>query len=88
MVEDAAAAHDALVEDPRAQPLHRAPLVRHVAVPCNLTAWGFDQFVQGYLTHKKLHPPRTLPYAYAWGHRRVIGGWVVSYGRGIPVRRP
>ena len=37
VVEDVAAAHDALVEDPRAQALQRTPLVRHVAVPCNLT---------------------------------------------------
>ena len=32
------------------------------------------QRVQGYLAHKKLPPPRTLPQAYAQGPRVVLGG--------------
>ena len=42
--------------------------------------------LQGYLTYKKTHTPRTLPQAYAWGPRGVLGGWAVSYERGTPVR--
>ena len=30
--------------------------------------------VQWYLAHEKTHPPRTLPYAYPWGPRGVLGG--------------
>ena len=30
--------------------------------------------IQGYLTYKKTHPPRTLPQAYAWGPRGILGG--------------
>ena len=42
---------------------------------------------QGYLTNKKTHHHRTLPHAYAKGHRGVIGGWACSYERGTPVAR-
>ena len=31
--------------------------------------------VQGYLTDKKTHPHRTLPWAYAESSRGVLGGW-------------
>ena len=41
--------------------------------------------VQGHLTYKKTHPPRTLLYAYASGHSGFLGGWAFSYGRGTPV---
>ena len=41
--------------------------------------------LQGYLTYKKMHPPRTLPQAYAQRHRGVLGGWTLYYGRGRPV---
>ena len=30
--------------------------------------------VQGYLTYKKTQPPRTLPSAYAWSPKGVLGG--------------
>ena len=30
--------------------------------------------VQGYLTHKKMHPPVTLPQACAYGCMVVLGG--------------
>jgi hypothetical protein len=46
-----------------------------------------DIELQGYLTHKKKHPPRTLPQAYALGHKGVLEGWAFSYGRGAPVNR-
>ena len=32
--------------------------------------------VQGHLTCKKTHPPRTLLFAYAEGPRGVLEGWV------------
>ena len=35
-----------------------------------------------------MHPPRTLPQAYAKGPRGVLGGWAFSDGRVTPVRRP
>jgi len=41
--------------------------------------------IQGYLTHKKTHPPRTLPQAYAQGPRGFLGGWAFSYERGTLV---
>ena len=41
--------------------------------------------VQGYLTSKKPHPPRTRPWADAQGPRGVLEGWAFSYGRGTPV---
>ena len=41
--------------------------------------------VQGYLAHKKTHPPRTLPQAYAQGPNGVLGKWAFSYGRGTLV---
>jgi len=41
--------------------------------------------VQGYLAHKKTHPPGTLPLACAKGPREVLGGWVFSYERVTPV---
>ena len=41
--------------------------------------------VQGNLAWKKTHPPRTLPWAYAYGPRGVLRGWAFSYGRGSPV---
>ena len=41
--------------------------------------------LQGQLAHKKTHPPRTLPKAYAQGPRVVLGGWAFSYVRGTPV---
>ena len=59
----------------RARHLERARLPHHRSRP-----------VQGYLVDKKMPPPRTLPQAYAWGHRGVLGGWSFSYGRGTPVR--
>ena len=37
--------------------------------------------------HKKTHPPRTLPQAYAYGHRVVLGRWAFSYERGTPVHQ-
>jgi len=42
--------------------------------------------MQGYLALKKMHPLRTLPYAYAQGRGGVIGGWAFSYGRGTPCK--
>ena len=41
--------------------------------------------LQGQLAHKKTHPPKTLPQAYAQGPRVVLGGWAVSYVRGTPL---
>ena len=40
--------------------------------------------LEGYLTYKETHPPRTLPYDYAWGPMGVLGGWAVSYERSTP----
>ena len=37
-----------------------------------------DKGIQVYLAHKKPHPPRTLPWAYAEGPRGVLGGWAFS----------
>ena len=42
--------------------------------------------VQGYLAHKKLHPPRTLQQDHAVGPTGVLGGWAFSYEQGTPVR--
>ena len=44
--------------------------------------WRSHVGKQGYLAHKKTHPPRTLPYAL--GPMGVPGGWVCSYERGTP----
>ena len=44
----------------------------------------FVDGVQGYLTHKKTPPRRTLQEPYAWGPRGVLGGWACSDGRGTP----
>ena len=41
--------------------------------------------LQRYLTYKRTHPLRTLPQAYAWGRRGVMGGWAFPHGRGTPV---
>ena len=41
--------------------------------------------VQGYLAHKKQHPPGALKSDYTWGHMVVLGGGAVSYERGTPV---
>ena len=42
--------------------------------------------LQEYLTYnKKMHPPRTPPWAYAWDPKGVPRGWASSYGRGTPV---
>ena len=35
--------------------------------------------VQELLAYKKTHPPRTLPYASAWGPKGILGGWAFSY---------
>ena len=45
----------------------------------------FAILVQGFLAHKKTHPPRTLPQAYAHGHRGVLGVWAFFKERGTPV---
>ena len=45
----------------------------------------FPEELQGYLTCKKTHPPRTLPQAYVWGPRGVLGGRAFSYERGTLV---
>jgi len=46
--------------------------------PCRGGAVSYERVthVQGYLAHKKLHPPtcRTLQQAYAWGLRAILGG--------------
>ena len=42
--------------------------------------------LQGYLTDKKTHPPRTLTQADAKGPRGVLGGRAISYERGTPVK--
>jgi len=46
-----------------------------------------DGCVQGYLAHKKPHPPRTLQQDYAYGPTAVLGVGAFSYGRGTPVPR-
>ena len=43
-------------------------------------------YVQGYLTYKKTHPPRTKAEAYAQGDRVVLVGRGVAYERGNPVQ--
>ena len=45
----------------------------------------FERPLQGFLAHKKLPPPRTLQYGYAYGPMVVLGGGAVSYERGTPV---
>ena len=40
--------------------------------------------VQGHLTHKQTHPPRTLPQVCASGPRVVLGGVAFIYERGTP----
>ena len=37
--------------------------------------------LQGYLTYKKPHPPRTLPEAYAWVPRGVLEGQAFPHAR-------
>ena len=41
--------------------------------------------IQGYLTHKKQRPPKTLLWEYAEGPMVVLGRGAVSYERGSPV---
>ena len=41
---------------------------------CTLKAFGVRLVIQGYLTYKETHPPRTLPYAYAQGPAGVLWG--------------
>ena len=41
--------------------------------------------LQRYLTYKRTHPLRTLPQAYAWGRKGVMGGWAFPHGRGTSV---
>jgi hypothetical protein len=41
--------------------------------------------LQGYLAHKKPHPPMTLQQAYAEGPVVAWGGGAISYERGTPV---
>ena len=66
-------------EDVRVPWLQRgASLIR------NSEGWVVEG-LQGYLAHKKPHPPRTLPKAHAQGPRGVLGGWAGSYERGTPV---
>ena len=36
--------------------------------------------------YQQTHPPRTLPWAHAWGPRGLLGVWAFSYERGTPVR--
>ena len=40
--------------------------------------------LQGYLVHKKLHPPRTLQQDYAYGPTAVLRGGAFSYERDTP----
>ena len=42
--------------------------------------------LEGYLTHKKQRPPRTLQKDYTEGSMVVLGGGAVSYERGTPAR--
>jgi hypothetical protein len=42
--------------------------------------------LQGYLAHKKQHPPRTLQEDYAEGPMVVLGGGAASYKRGNVVQ--
>ena len=48
-------------------------------------ATALGSVVQGCLAHKKSTSLRTLPWAYAQGPTRVLGGWAFSYERGTPV---
>ena len=41
--------------------------------------------LQGYLAHKKPHPPRTLQWNYSYGPLVALERGVVSYERGAPV---
>ena len=41
--------------------------------------------LQGYLAHKKLRLPRTLPYDFAQGPMVALGEGAVSYERGTSV---
>ena len=41
--------------------------------------------IQGYLAHKKTHPPRTLQKDHAQDPRGVLGVLVLSHGRGTPI---
>ena len=41
--------------------------------------------LQGYLVYKKQRPSKTIQQDYAKGPTVVLGGWAVSYERGIPV---
>ena len=68
----------------------RAPATGHTCslehVSLEWRAASYAPAVQGYLTYKKPHHPRTLPYAYVYGRRGVLRGWVFSHGGGIPVK--
>ena len=44
-----------------------------------------QQHTTGVPRLQETHAPRTLPYAYAWGPRGVLGGWTISYGLGTLV---
>ena len=46
---------------------------------------GICESVQGYLAHKKPHPPRALHKAYLYGPMTALGGGAFSYERGAPV---
>jgi len=41
--------------------------------------------LQGYLAHKKPHPPRIIKKGYVWGPTVVLEGGAVSYERGTTV---
>ena len=52
-----------------------------------VSGFGFRvKALQGYLTHKKQPPLRTLQYDYTQGPMVVLGGGAVSHERGIPAR--
>ena len=42
--------------------------------------------LQGYLAQEKPSPTKSLPQAYAYGPRGVLGGCAFFYERGTPVR--
>ena len=42
-------------------------------------AWS-SQHLQGHLAHKKTHPPRTIPQAYAYAPVGFLGGWAFFMG--------
>ena len=48
---------------------------------------GAPFFAQGYLAHKKQHPPGTLHHDSALGPMVALGEGAVSYERGTPVAR-